>query len=208
MLKKSKIIAMTKLAIYEKHKGEEALEITKYYREDYISNRILQGVIRYTAIFILLLFMYLLMESMSCGLSWLLMLKKKEIFRTCFANFDYKVVATFSTDDIDQILSTEGMIHSERKVKAMVENARAFCQVRKEHGSFDAYIWSFTKGKTKLYASHQQHPCVRNTLSDHVAKDLKKRGFKYVGMIIIYSFLQAIGIINDHEHTCFRYSKD
>ncbi|MBF1540367.1 MAG: DNA-3-methyladenine glycosylase I [Prevotella salivae] len=155
-----------------------------------------------------LLFMYLLMESMSCGLSWLLMLKKKEIFRTCFANFDYKVVATFSINDINQILSTEGMIHSERKVKAMIENARAFCQVRKEYGSFDAYIWSFTKGKSKQYASHQQHPCVRNTLSDHVAKDLKKRGFKYVGTIIIYSFLQAIGIINDHEHTCFRYSKD
>ncbi|MCR5078026.1 MAG: DNA-3-methyladenine glycosylase I [Prevotella sp.] len=150
-------------------------------------------------------FMYLLMESMSCGLSWLLMLKKWDTFRRCFADFDYNRVAAFTEDDIRRVATAENMIHSERKVAAMVSNARAFCRIREEFGTFDKYIWSFTRGKTMVYPSHQHRWCVRNTLSDKIAKDLKRRGFKYVGTVIIYSHLQGIGIINDHQADCFRY---
>lgn len=150
-------------------------------------------------------FMYLLMESMSCGLSWKLMLQKREIFRKCFADFDAGKVAQFTEADVDRIMNTEGMIRSPRKIKAMIDNARAFTAVEKEYGSFDKYIWSFTGGKTYVYPSHQHQWVVRNELSDKIAADLKKRGFKYVGSIIVYSHLQAIGIINDHRDYCFRY---
>ena len=134
-------------------------------------------------------YMYLLMEAMSCGLSWLLMLKKQEVFRVCFADFDYNKVATFTDEDACRIATEEGMIHSERKVKAMITNARAFCKVREEFGTFDKYIWSFTNGQTMVYPEHQKEPCVRNELSDRVAKDMKRRGFKYIGSVIVYSHL-------------------
>lgn len=150
-------------------------------------------------------FMYLLMENMSCGLSWLLMLRKREVFRACFADFDYERVASFTESDVDRIVETEGMIHSRRKVEGVINNARCFAIVRREFGSFDKYIWSFTNGRTKVYPSHQKHWCVRNALSDKIAKDMKRRGFKYVGTVIIYSHLQGIGIINDHAADCFRY---
>ena len=151
-------------------------------------------------------YMYLLMEAMSCGLSWLLMLKKQEAFQRCFADFDYNKVATFTDDDACRIATEEGMIHSERKVKAMIANARAFCKVREEFGTFDKYIWSFTNGQTMVYPEHQKEPCVRNELSDRVAKDMKRRGFKYIGSVIVYSHLQGIGVINDHQHNCFLYN--
>lgn len=150
-------------------------------------------------------FMYLLMESMSTGLSWLLMLKKREVFRACFADFDFEKVAQFTEEDIIRIAATENMIHSERKIAAMVHNAKMFCAIRAEYGTFDRYIWSFTKGKTMRYKSHRNRWFTRNALSDKVAKDLKRRGFKYVGSVIIYSHLQGIGIIDDHWEGCFKY---
>lgn len=150
-------------------------------------------------------FELLLMESMSCGLSWLMMLKRREVFRKCFAQFDPKAVAAFTSADVDRIMATEGMIRSRRKIEGIIGNARAFVSIEEEWGSFDRYIWHFTNGQTRIYPDHQQHSCVRNELSDEVANDLKKRGFKYVGTVIIYSHLQAIGIINDHMATCFRY---
>lgn len=152
-------------------------------------------------------FMYLLMECMSCGLSWKLMLEKREVFRQCFAGFDANKVALFDDNDVDRIMSTEGMIRSPRKIKGMINNAKCFLKVEQEFGSFDKYIWSFTGGKTMVYPSHQHEWVTRNDLSDTVSKDLKKRGFKYVGSVIIYSHLQAIGIINDHRDYCFRYKE-
>jgi DNA-3-methyladenine glycosylase I len=152
-------------------------------------------------------FMYLLMESMSCGLSWLMMLQRREVFRSCFAGFDPAKVASFGEDDIQRILATERMIRSRRKVEAMITNARAFLKVAEEFGSFDKYIWSFTNGRSLVYPSHQQQLCTRNALSDRVAADLKRRGFKFVGSTIIYSHLQAIGVINDHTTSCFRYAQ-
>lgn len=152
-------------------------------------------------------FMYLLMESMSCGLSWRLMVVKREIFRRCFADFRPERVATFGDEDVRRILGTPGMIRSEQKVRAVIDNARCFVRIQEEFGSFDRYIWSFTDGRTMIYPEHQHDWVTRNDLSDRVSGDMKKRGFKYVGSIIIYSHLQGIGIINDHSCECFRYKQ-
>ena len=152
-------------------------------------------------------FEYLVLESFSCGLSWALMLSKREIFRHCFAGFDFESVACFTETDVRRILTAEGMIHSPRKVAATVSNAQQFVKIRHEWGTFDNYIWSFTKGKTLVYETHARHMPVRNALSDIVSKDMKEKGFKYVGSIIIYSHLQAIGVINDHQIDCFRYGE-
>ena len=150
-------------------------------------------------------YMYMLMESMSCGLSWLLMLKKREVFRACFANFNYEKVARFTSNDVERIMNTENMIRSQRKIEGMIVNARAFIKVREEFGTFDNYIWRFSKGETKVYSSHKNKTCVSNALSDKVSSDLRKRGFKYIGTVITYSHLQAIGMIDDHQENCFKY---
>lgn len=152
------------------------------------------------------LFEYLLMEAMSCGLSWKLMLQKRDIFRACFADFDYESVAAFGEADIDRILDVPGMIKSRRKAEAMIGNARCFLQIRQEFGSFDRYVWHYTQGKTVVYQRHLDGEWLTTSeLSDQMAKDLKKRGFKYLGSTLIYSYLQGIGIINDHEPTCSCY---
>ena len=99
------------------------------------------------------------------------------------------------------------MLKSQRKIEAMITNAQAFLRIIEEFGSFNEYIWQFSKGKTLVYPSHQKRLCTRNALSDKVAKDMKKRGFKYVGSVIIYSYLQGIGIINDHQADCDCYNR-
>lgn len=152
-------------------------------------------------------YMFLLMESMSCGLSWQMMLRRREIFRQCFAAFDARQVATFGEADVERIMATEGMIRSRRKIEGMIANARAFVKVSEEFGSFDSYIWSFTQRRSLIYPSHADQWVTRNELSDRVASDMKRRGFCYVGSTIIYSHLQAIGIINDHRPGCFRYAE-
>ena len=151
-------------------------------------------------------FEFLMMEVMQCGLNWNMMIQKREIFRQCFEEFDFDKVAEYGEEDIERILNTEGMIHSRRKIEAVIHNARCFQEIRKEWGSFSKYIWSFTKGKTYLYTGHQKGEIpARNGLSDRVSSDLKKRGMKYMGSVTVYSHLQACGIINDHLYTCFRF---
>ncbi len=131
------------------------------------------------------------------------MLKKREIFRKCFDNFDYDKIAAYDDADVDRILNTEGMIRSPRKVQAIINNARCYQKVREEFGSFCDYIWAYSGGKTILYQGHDTGRVpVSNSLSDKISKDLKKRGFKYVGAITIYSHLQSCGIINDHDKEC------
>lgn len=152
-------------------------------------------------------FEFLVLESMSCGLSWELILKKREIIRQCFAGFNVDAVAHFTERDVERIINTKGMIRSVRKVQAMINNARAFLHIQQDFGSFDTYIWSFTQGKTIVYRSHAHQPVTHNELSDRVAKDLKQHGFQFVGTTIIYSHLQAIGIINDHSRHCFRFDE-
>lgn len=150
-------------------------------------------------------FEFLMLEAMQCGLSWTLMLKKREIFRKCFDNFDYRKIAEYGEDKIKSIMEYPDMIKSERKIKAIINNAKAFIKIREEYGSFDSFLWSYSNDKTLIYKSHQAQWVASNELSDKIAKELKKRGFKFLGSITVYSHLQACGIINDHEEGCFMY---
>lgn len=153
-------------------------------------------------------FEYLLMEAMQCGLNWNMMLKKRDIFRECFNGFDFRSVARFREDDIERIMQTDGMIRSRRKIEAIINNAKCYLSVIEEWGSFDKYIWSFSDNQTFIYRKHQEGEYeVRNELSDALSMDLKKRGFKYLGSITVFSHLQACGIINDHECECRMYSE-
>lgn len=149
------------------------------------------------------MFEHLSLECLQCGLSWSLMLKKRAIFRACFDDFDYERVAAYDERDVRRILATAGMLRSERKVRAIIENARCYLRVRAEFGSFCNYIWGFSGGKTILYDGHADGAVpVSNGLSARIAKDLKKRGFRYVGAVTVYSHLQACGIVNDHADDC------
>ena len=151
-------------------------------------------------------FEFLMMEVMQCGLNWNMMIQKREIFRQCFDGFDYDKIASYEEEDIERILSCEGMIKSRRKVEAVIHNARCFQKVRQEYGSFSSYIWGFSGGKTILYAGHQKGKIpAQNALSQQLSQDLRKRGFKYLGPVTVYSHLQACGVINDHVEGCFRY---
>lgn len=154
------------------------------------------------------MFEHLTLECLQCGLSWDLMLRKREIIRQCFSNFDYTAIAQYTTRDVERILQTEGMIRSERKVVAVINNARCAQALCEDYGSFCAYIWSYSSGKTILYEGHAQGRIpVSNALSANISQDLKKRGFKYVGPVTIYSHLQACGIINDHDSNCPCYQR-
>ena len=151
-------------------------------------------------------FEYLMLEVMQCGLNWNMIINKREIFRNCFDNFDYDKIANYKEKDITRIFNTEGMIKSKRKIEAVIHNAKCFKQVRKEFGSFCNYIWGFSDNKTILYDKHNDgYIPVSNGLSDKISKDLKKRGFKFIGTVTIYSHLQAAGIINDHDKNCPRF---
>ncbi len=151
-------------------------------------------------------FEFLMMEAMQCGLSWDLMIKKREIFRSCFDGFDFDRIAAYDEADVDRIMNTGGMIRSRRKIEAIINNAKCFQQIRKEYGSFDQWLWSFSGGKTILYIGHEKGSIpVSNGLSDQIARKLKKRGFKFLGTVTVYSHLQACGIINDHGKDCPRY---
>ena len=153
-------------------------------------------------------FEFLMMEVMQCGLSWGLMMKKREIFRSCFDNFEYEKIASYDENDIKRILNTEGMIRSRRKIEAIIHNAQCFMKICDEYGSFSDWLWAYSEGKTILYNKHEKGEIpVSNGLSDKISKDLKKRGFKYLGSITVYSHLQACGIINDHgdECPCYEY---
>ena len=153
-------------------------------------------------------FEFLMMEVMQCGLSWNLMMKKREIFRSCFDNFEYDTIAGYDENDIERIMNTEGMIRSRRKIEAVIHNAKCFQKIREEFGSFSAWLWAFSDGKTILYTGHNQGDVpVSNGLSDKISKKKKKRGFKYLGTITVYSHLQACGIINDHGDECPCYKK-
>lgn len=153
-------------------------------------------------------FEYLMLEAMQCGLSWELMLKKRETFRTCFDNFDFDKIAAYTDQDVNRIMHTENMIRSERKIRAVIVNAKHFQEIRREFGSFSDYLWAYSDGKTILYSGHEKGKVpVSNGLSDRISKDLKKRGFQYLGTVTVYSHLQACGIINDHDKNCPCYQK-
>ena len=151
-------------------------------------------------------FEYLMLEVMQCGLSWDLIVNKRSVFRQCFDDFDYDKIAAYTDENVKRILDTPKMIKSPRKITAIINNARQFQKIRKEFGSFDSYLWGFCGGKTILYDKHEEGFIpVSNGLSDKISRDLKKRGFKFLGTVVIYSHLQACGIINDHDKNCPRY---
>ena len=153
-------------------------------------------------------FEYLMMEVMQCGLSWELMLRKREIFRQCFDNFDFDKVAAYDDRDLERIMNTDGMIRSPRKIRAIINNARCFQKVRDLYGSFSNYLWAHPDGQPIIYSSHGGGRIpVSNGLSARISKDLKSKGFKYLGAITVYSHLQACGIINDHDTDCPCYKK-
>ena len=153
-------------------------------------------------------FEYLMLEVMQCGLSWDIVLKKREIFRSCFDNFDFDIIAGYTEQDVERILNTPGVIRSRRKIEAVIHNARCFQNIRSEYGAFSEYLWNWTGGKTLLYAGHELGDIpASNELSDMISKDLKKRGLKYLGSVTVYAHLQACGIINDHLKDCHCYKK-
>ena len=154
-----------------------------------------------------IMFEHLFLEAMQCGLNWNMMLVKREIFRGCFADFDFEKIARFTDEDVQRIMETPGMIRSRPKILAEINNAQRFEEVARECGSFCEYLWGFTGGRVRVYASHGEAMPAQNELSVRIAKDLKKRGFKYLGPVTVYSHLQACGIINDHARDCFRFAE-
>lgn len=153
-------------------------------------------------------FEFLMLEVMQAGLNWNMILQKREIFRRCFDGFDFEKVAAYTEADILRIMEAEGMIRSRRKIEAVIHNAACFQKVREKFGTFSRYLWNFSDGKMLLYEGHQNGAFLaKNGLSIQISKDLKQRGFRYLGPVTVYSHLQACGIINDHEEGCFRYKE-
>ena len=146
------------------------------------------------------LYELLILEMFQAGLSWETILKKRENFRNAFENFDPQKILNYDESKINELMQDKGIIRNRRKIEATINNTKVFLNIQKKYGSFAKYIWSFTDNKVIKTDSK----VVSNKLSDIISNDLKKLGMKFVGTIIIYSYLQAIGIINSHEDTCFK----
>ena len=152
------------------------------------------------------LFEFITLEGAQAGLSWATILKKRENYRKLFADFDVEKIARYNTSKVDTLLNNPGIIRNRLKVESTISNARAFINIQHEFGSFDAYIWQFTDGKPVVNRwKTVQHIPASTEISDTMAKQLKKRGFRFVGSTICYAFMQATGMVNDHTVDCFRY---
>lgn len=151
------------------------------------------------------LFEFLVLETFQAGLSWYTILKKRDNFRKAFDNFDYKKVAKYNEDKVQELLQDAGIIRNKLKVRGTVANAIAFMEVQKEFGSFSKYIWGFTGGKPIENNVRKMSDVAATTpLSDEISKDLKKRGFKFVGSTVVYAHMQATGMVNDHVEDCWK----
>ncbi len=150
------------------------------------------------------LFEFLILEGAQAGLSWETILRKRDNYRAAFDRFNPAQVANYDERKIASLLNDEGIIRNRLKINSAVTNARAFLEVKKEFGSFDAYVWRFVDGKP-LRRKRGQAIVATTPISDELSKDLLKRGFKFVGSTICYSFMQAVGMVNDHDSSCFRY---
>jgi DNA-3-methyladenine glycosylase I len=151
------------------------------------------------------LFEFLILEGAQAGLSWSTILNKRENYRRAFAGFDPKKVARFDAAKRRSLMKDEGIVRNRLKIESTVSNARAFLAVQKEFGSFDRYIWQFVGGKPIRNARKGKDVPARTAESDAMSKDLKKRGFRFVGSTICYAFMQAVGMVNDHLVTCHRH---
>ena len=153
-------------------------------------------------------FEFLILEGVQAGLSWLTILKKRENYRKAYDNFDVKKVSEYDEAKIEELMNDPDIIRNRRKIEASINNAKKFLEVQKEFGSFDNFIWSFVDNNVvKNHWKDLSEIPATSELSDKVSKELKRRGFKFVGSTIIYAHLQAIGLINDHLVTCFRYDQ-
>jgi DNA-3-methyladenine glycosylase I len=149
-------------------------------------------------------FEFLVLESAQAGLSWLTILKRRENYRKAYDNFDPEAVARYGEEKIEHILSDSGIIRNRKKIEASIENAKRVLEIQREYGSFDRYIWRFTDYKPVVYSYRSVSEIPASSgLSDRVSRDLKARGFRFMGSVIVYSYLQATGLINDHIDSCF-----
>ncbi len=152
------------------------------------------------------LFEFMVLDTFQAGLSWQIVLNKREGFRRAFCNFDFQQIALFDEEKVAELMLDSGIIRNKAKINATIGNAKAFIKIQEQFGSFDAYIWQFTKGKTinnHLQALSQMP--VKSSESDAMSKDLMTKGFKFVGSTICYAFMQAAGMVNDHLEDCFRF---
>ena len=154
------------------------------------------------------LFEFLILEGFQAGLSWLTVLKKRKNFRKAFDTFDFNKVAKYDQRKINALLQDSGIIRNKLKIESAITNAKAFIDVRKEFGTFNKYIWNFT-GNQPIHNEFESMKAIpaKTELSDLISKDLKKRGFKFVGSTIVYAHMQATGMVNDHITSCFRYKE-
>jgi DNA-3-methyladenine glycosylase I len=153
-------------------------------------------------------FEFLVLESAQAGLSWITILKKRENYRKAYDNFDPKKVARYGEKKRAELLANAGIVRNRLKIDASISNAAEFLKIQKEYGSFSEYLWDFTKGKpiTGRWKNLDELPA-KTELSDRVSADLKKRGFRFMGSVIVYSHMQAVGLVNDHVMGCFRYGE-
>jgi len=154
------------------------------------------------------LFEMLILEGMQAGLSWSLILKKRENFRQAFDSFDPAIIRDYDSNKVEELLQNEGIIRNRLKINSVITNAKAYFTVQEKYGSLDAFLWSYVEGQPIVnhWESLHQTP-VNSELSDRLSKDLKKLGFKFVGTTIIYSFMQAVGMINDHVTGCYLHDQ-
>jgi len=152
------------------------------------------------------IFEFLILETFQAGLSWITVLRKRENFREAFDDFDYKKIANYSEEKIQELLQNPGIIRNKLKVRATVTNAQNFMKIQEEYGSFSKYIWDFVDGEPiqNKVEDYKNAPATTN-ISDNLSKDLKKKGFKFVGSTVMYAHMQATGMVNDHEVSCFRH---
>ncbi len=154
------------------------------------------------------LFEFLILEGAQAGLSWITVLKKRDNYRVAFDNFDAKKISRYTQAKVDKLLLNSGIIRNRLKIHAAIVNAKAYLEVKKEWGSFANYLWHFLDGKPvkSKFKTHKQIPA-KTDISDKMSKDLKKRGFKFVGSTICYALMQAVGMVDDHTADCFLYEK-
>lgn len=154
------------------------------------------------------IFEYMILDAFQAGLSWNTIINKRKNFRKAFDNFDFNKIAKYDDKKISELLNDAGIIRNKMKINATIQNAKAFIKVRKQFGSFDKYIWQFTGGKTihSSLTDLKKMP-VKSKESDAMSKDLKERGFGFVGSTICYAFMQAAGMVNDHLSSCYRYKE-
>ncbi|SEF58008.1 DNA-3-methyladenine glycosylase I [Halpernia humi] len=150
------------------------------------------------------IFEFLLLESFQAGLSWYTILKKRENFKSAFDNYDYKKIAKYQQEKIDDLMTDSGIIRNKLKILATINNAQKFQEVQKEFGTFSKYIWKFVGGKPIInHPKTLQEVPATTEISDLISKDLKKRGFKFLGSTVVYAHMQATGLVNDHLESCF-----